>query len=167
MPSPRPASPPARTRERSASSASACAPMRRLPTAIAWRSTGRCCSSRRNGGASAPRGAVNLSAPVGDRFLLARDLAVALLVVQVNALARRIHATQALAALELAQARLCRVAVGTLLLRFGVLLRCFLLGLRTLLLAFLERLLGRERLVFARRLLLRLRRGCGRARRAW
>src|SRR5438067_4545255 len=121
MPSLRPAAP--RTRERSASSASAYAPTRRLPTAIGWRSTGRCCSIRRNAGASAPRGAVDLFTPVGNGFLLARDLAAALLVVQVNALAGRVHGAQALAALKLAQARLCRVAVGTLLLRFGALLR--------------------------------------------
>src|SRR5437879_1002295 len=81
---------------RLASTASAYAPTRRLQTAIAWRSTGRCCSIRRSGGASAQQsddesGAARLLAPLGDGFLCARELACALVVVQEHALASRIH----------------------------------------------------------------------------
>src|ERR1700752_5011078 len=86
-----------------ASTASACAPMRRLPTAIASRSTGRSRSIRRNGGAGAAQSeasAARLLAPLGDGVLRARERACTLVVVEEHALTGRIHGADALTALE-------------------------------------------------------------------
>src|SRR5690242_16829583 len=131
--------------------------MRGLPTATAWRSTGRLRSIRRNGGASAPRNVgVSLLAPARDRGLCALDFAGALLVVDEDALAGGVHRRHALPALQLPQARLRRFTVGALLFRLGAILVRLLLRVRTLLLALLECLLGRERLVLVlARILLR------------
>src|SRR5207248_6784077 len=100
-------------------------------------------------------------APVVDRLLGALQLARALVGVDEDALARRIDGAETLSALQLAHARLRVLAAGALLVRFGTLFFRFLLGLLALLLALLERLLGRERLV----LILVFRRSLARRRR--
>src|SRR5437762_5996402 len=114
----------------------------------AWRSTARSALMPRSSAAGAPRRADASSfAPVVDRLLGALQLPRALVVVDEDAFARRIDGAETLSALHMAQARLRVLAAGALLVRFGTLFFRFLLGLLALLLALLERLLGRERLV--------------------
>src|SRR5690348_11926658 len=129
----------------SASMASGSVQTRRSPMVTAWRSTGRSRSTRRNGGASAPQsGDARLLAPVGGRALRARELGGALIVVEEHALAGRVDRRDAPTSLHLAHARLGLLAVDALLLGLRALLRRFLVRLRALLLALLERLLGRH-----------------------
>src|SRR5438045_2474486 len=114
----------------------------------AWRSTARSSLMPRSSAADAPRRAgASLFAPVVDRLLGALQLPRTLVVVDEDALARRVDRGDTLSALQLAEARLRVVAVASLLIRLGALFFRFLLGVLTLLLALLERLLGRERLV--------------------
>src|SRR2546421_2926042 len=120
------------------------APISACATAIASNSTGRSPWTRRRRGAAAPGGA-RLLAPLGDGLLRAVDVARALAIIDVHALARGVDGADALSALQLPQARLRALAVGTFLLAELALLGRLLLLLLALLLALAERRLRTER----------------------
>src|SRR2546421_7581823 len=129
-----------------ASTESWCVPISAWQTATASNSTARSPWTRRRRGAAAPGGA-RLLAPLGDGLLRAVDVARALVIIDVHALARGVDGADALSALQLPQARLRALAVGTFLLADLALLGRLLLLLLALLLALAERRLRTERRV--------------------